>query len=100
LNDGNLTCGCTSSVPCAAHVAPAARPCPHTDCGDCRDDHERAVLAGTERHPDAIAHYYREHAARVHFAHKALTALIAAGAPRDLIRRVEEFRLQAGNTGD
>jgi len=76
------------------------RDCNHRDCQTCRDDHERGVLVGTARHPDAIARHYLECAARVHFASRALTALIDARAPRDLIRAVQGFLHDVGNTGD
>jgi len=65
------------------------------------DKRQLGILQGRDKDPDGIAQHYRECGARGYFARRAIEYVHAAGYPPfALVRMLENFALDCGNTGD
>lgn len=65
------------------------------------DKRQLDILQGRDKDQDVIAQHYRECGARGYFARRAIQYVRVAGhAPAALVRMLEDFALERGNTGD
>jgi len=65
------------------------------------DKRQLDVLQGRDKDPDGIAQHYRVCGAAGYFARRALQYVRVAGhPPAALVRALEDYALECGNTGD